>query len=55
MGTGQSAASHEGVELKPYPNDNEIVTLTRRDLRIIVNTLLKIKLKDHVRLETVQL
>ena len=76
---GDSPASHEGVDLtaisqimrlgtylKPHKNDDEILTLTRRDLRLIVGTLIDAALlrheariakefKDHVRMETVQL
>ena len=52
-GMGQGAASHEG-HLEPDPRDDEKITVTRRQLRIIVETMLEIALKDHVRLETIQ-
>ena len=52
---GDSAASHEGVDdLEPDPRDDETITVTRRQLRIIVQTMLEIALKDHhVRMETI--
>ena len=62
---GQSAPDHEGTDLEPDERDDEIVTLTRRELRIVVRTMMTLaldqqiddridaKLKDHVRLDTV--
>ncbi len=47
--TGESAASHEGTHLGPDERDDEVLTMTRRDLRILVNGILK----DHVRLDTI--
>ncbi len=47
--TGQSPADHEGMYLEPDERDNEVLTMTRRDLRILVNGILK----DHVRLDTI--
>ncbi len=67
MGTGQSAASHEGTDLlEPHAKDDEVLTMTRGDLRRFADHLLNVamkridarideKLKDHVRMETVQL
>jgi len=46
---GDSPASHEGTDLEPDERDDEVLTMTRRDLRILVNGILK----DHVRLDTV--
>ena len=75
---GDSPSSHEGTDLtaiseivrlgtylEPHKNDDEILTLTRRDLRLIVRTLIDAALlrheariakafKDHVHMETVQ-
>ncbi len=51
--TGESAASHEGTYLKPDERDDEVLTMTRRDLRILVRTLSNVALKDHVRLERI--
>ena len=51
---GDSAASHEGTDyLEPDPRDDEQITVTRRQLRIMVQTMLDLKLKDHVHLEKV--
>ncbi len=67
MCMGDSPASHEGTdELQPHAKDNEVLTMTRGDLRRFADHLLDIsmkridaridaKLKDHVLLETVQL
>ena len=67
MITGQSASSHEGTdELEPHKKDDEVLTMTRGDLRRFADHLLDIsmkridarideKLEDHVRMETVQL
>ncbi len=59
--TGESAASHEGTYLEPDERDGEVLTMTRHDLRIIVNVLLDAlvlrleveRLRDHVRLDTI--
>ncbi len=54
--TGQSARDHEGT-LEPDERDDEVLTMTRRQLRILLRTLslelLDIAFKDHVRLDTV--
>lgn len=51
---GQSAASQEGTdELEPDPRDDEKITVTRRQLRIMVRTMLELRLKNHVRLDTI--
>ena len=34
--TGESPASHEGTYLEPDERDDEVLTMTRRDLRILV-------------------
>ncbi len=47
--TGESPASHEGTYLEPDERDNEVLVMTRRQLRILVNGILK----DHVRLDTI--
>ena len=47
--TGESTASHEGTYLEPDERDDEVLTMTRRDLRILVNGILK----NHVRLDTI--
>ena len=51
--TGQSAASHEGTYLEPRERDDELLTMTRRDLRLFTNQMLKLALKRHVRLDTI--
>ena len=51
---GDSPASHEGVDdLAPDPRDDEQITVTRRQLRIMVRTMVDLKLKDHVFMGTV--
>ena len=47
--TGESPASHEGTYLEPDARDDEVLTMTRRDLRILVNGILK----NHVRLDAI--
>ena len=51
--------------LEPDERDDEVVTLTRRELRVVVRTMMtlalnqqiddriNVKLKNHVRLETI--
>ena len=41
---GDSAASHEGTYLEPDERDDEVLTMTRRQLRIIVRELLNLML-----------
>jgi hypothetical protein len=36
--TGQSAPDHEGTYLEPDDRDDEVLTMTRRDLRILLRT-----------------
>ena len=62
---GQSAPDHEGTDLEPDERDDEMISLTRRELRIVVRTMMTLaldqqiddridaKLKDHVRLERI--
>ncbi len=47
--TGESPASHEGTYLEPDERDDEVLTMTRRDLRILLRTLSNVALKNHVR------
>ena len=50
--TGQSAPDHEGTNLEPDERDDEVLTMTRRQLRIIVRELLDLMLpSDGRRLE----
>jgi hypothetical protein len=51
--TGESAASHEGAYLELDERDDEVLTMTRRDLRVLTNQMLKLALKRHVRLDTI--
>ena len=55
--TGESPASHEGNYLDPDERDDEVLTMTRRDLRILLRTLstesLEVALKTYVRLDTI--
>ena len=71
--TGESPASHEGTyldseippegpppplpSLPPDEGDDEVLTMTRRDLRILLRTLstetLKVARKNYVRLDTI--
>ena len=51
---GDSPASHEGTDdLSPDPRDDEQITVTRRQLRIMVRTILELELKDYVRLDAI--
>ena len=40
--TGQSAPDHEGTNLEPDERDDEVLTMTRRQLRILVNGILDV-------------
>ena len=62
--TGESAASHEGTYLEPDERDDEVLTLTRRDLRMLVHELVGLMLlpaerrldkalENYVRLDTI--
>ena len=62
--TGDSPASHEGTYLEADERDDELITMTRRQLRIIVRELLDAMLlpskrrrdkalRNYVRLDTV--
>lgn len=42
--TGQSSTDHEGTGLEPDPRDDEVLTMTRRQLRIIIRELLDLML-----------
>ena len=42
--TGQSPASHEGTYLEPDERDDEVLTMTRRQLRIIMREYLDLML-----------
>ena len=45
MSTGQSPASHEGTDaLEPHAKDDEVLTMTRGDLRIVVDGVLDVAL-----------
>jgi len=41
---GDSPASHEGTYLEPDERDDEVLTLTRRQLRIIIREFLDLAL-----------
>ena len=62
--TGQSPADHEGMYLEPDERDDEVLTMTRRQLRILVHELVGLMLlppkrrrdkalKNYVRLDTI--
>lgn len=42
--TGESPASHEGTYLEPDERDGEVLTMTRRQLRIIIREFLDLAL-----------
>ena len=42
--TGESPASHEGTYLEADERDDELITMTRRQLRIIVRELFDVTL-----------
>ncbi len=62
--TGESPASHEGTYLEPDERDDEVLTMTRRDLRMLVHELVGLMLlpaerrldkalENYVRLDTI--